>query len=166
MDVFPDTSAAKSAQSNLTIGEQGSRAGWPRPIRRAVKLANELRWKIFPPDFGRTYRVRLCGFDLLVLRESEMDVMAAQPMHVFIIATKAGQCCQTGRSIGTPTHAVMLLPVGNEQIIGFLNRITRHTKTQLLSERVTRNKAQVARKVANQFLNVLCILDVIWMKRS
>jgi hypothetical protein len=81
---------------------------------------------------------------------------------MLIIATKTGQRRQTVRTRCTPTHAMMLLPVENEQIIGFLNRITRNTKTQFLPECVTRDKAQVARKVANQFLNVFCIFDIIW----
>jgi hypothetical protein len=68
------------------------------------------------------------GFGVSVSRESEADVTVAQPMQMLVIATKTGQSRQTGRAIGTSTHPIMLLPVGNEEIVGFFNRVARDTQ--------------------------------------
>ena len=47
------------------------------------------------------------------LWEGEADVMVVQPIDVLVIAANTGQSSQAGRAISTPTHTVMLLPVGN-----------------------------------------------------
>jgi release factor glutamine methyltransferase len=43
------------------------RATWRRAMKRSAKLAITLRWRIRPPDYTRTYKVRVNGLDLVVL---------------------------------------------------------------------------------------------------
>src|SRR5438105_6950085 len=40
---------------------------WRRAFRRAARWGLSLRWRMRPPDYGRTYKVRVNGFDLVVL---------------------------------------------------------------------------------------------------
>src|SRR5205807_2255149 len=67
------------------------------------------------------------------LWEGEADVTVVQPIDVLVIAANTGQSRQAGRAIGTPTHAVMLLPVGNQQVVGFFDGIARDAQTKLLT---------------------------------
>ena len=84
-------------------------------------------------------------------------------MQVFVIQMSTGNGYKTSRTRYTPTHAIMFLSVGNDQVICFLNSIAGHSKPKLLSECITGDKTPIALKIANQQFDLLRIFDVIFI---
>ena len=45
----------------------GNRPAWHKLAGRALKLGNDLRWRVRPPDYDRTHTINVNGFDIAVL---------------------------------------------------------------------------------------------------
>jgi len=79
------------------------RGAWRRAIKRAAKWGLTLRWRIRPPDYSRTYRVRVNGLDLVVLPS------VFHPSWHFTSRFLAEEC---GRLLGGKAGSVLEIGTG------------------------------------------------------
>ena len=86
--------------------------------------------------------------------------MGPTPPFQLLVARHCGHTCQRHRPRLGPAHALMFLPSGHAEIVGFLPAITRVPKAQLLAEGITRDIIPVAFEIADQRLDGLPGLDL------
>jgi release factor glutamine methyltransferase len=91
------------------LQRDGARSRYKTAVRRLLRRVYAVRWKLFPPDYTRTYKVRISGLDITVLPT------VFHPSWHFTSAFFANHCSRSGPldgadvlEVGTGTGVVAL----------------------------------------------------------
>jgi release factor glutamine methyltransferase len=103
--------------ADIGRGPSAQRGAWRRAIKRAAKWGLTLRWRIRPPDYTRTYRIRVNGLDLVVLPT------VFHPTWHFTSRFLAEEC---GRLLGGKASSVLEIGTGTGVVALSAARFAEH----------------------------------------